>query len=141
MLQGFREFLLRGNVVDLAVAVVIGAAFNAVVTSVVESVFNPIIGMVFRADSLDTALMLPLPGGGSIAFGAFIGALINFVIVAAVVYFAFVMPMNKLRSLTTRADAEAEPAADPAPSEQELLSEIRDLLRAQAVAPKPEKTE
>lgn len=128
MFQGFREFLLRGNVVDLAVAVVIGAAFNSVVSSVVESIFNPIIGMVFRADSLDTALMLQLPGGGAIAFGAFIGAVINFVIVAAVVYFAFVMPMNKLRERTQR-NAVAEPTA---PSEQELLTDIRDLLRAQA---------
>ena len=122
MFTGFKEFLLRGNVVDLAVAVVIGAAFNAVVQRVVDSLITPVIGMVFQADSLDGALQVGLPGGGTIAFGAVIGALINFVIVAAVVYFAFVMPMNRLR----RPVPEEEPVA---PTEQELLSEIRDLLR------------
>ncbi len=127
MFKGFKEFLLRGNVVDLAVAVVIGAAFNAVVQKVVDSLINPIIGMVFNADSLDGALMIGLPGGGAIALGAVIGAVINFVIVAAVVYFAFVLPMNRLR----------HPAPDEGPdvpTEQELLTEIRDLLKTQPVA-------
>ena len=130
MFKGFKEFLLRGNVVDLAVAVVIGAAFNAVVQKVVDSLINPIIGMVFKADSLDGALLVELPGGGSIAFGALIGAILNFLIVAAVVYFVFVMPMNKLRDMTKK-DADEEVAAE---TEQELLVEIRDLLRAQATA-------
>ncbi len=127
MFKGFKEFLLRGNVVDLAVAVVIGAAFNAVVQKVVDALINPIIGMVFKADSLDGALIVGLPGGGSLAFGALIGAILNFLIVAAVVYFVFVMPMNKLRDATTKP---AEEVA--AETETELLSEIRDLLRAQA---------
>lgn len=126
MLKGFREFLLRGNVVDLAVAVVIGAAFNAVVAKVVESVFTPLIGMFFQADSLDQALMVGLPGGGALAFGAVIGAILNFVIVAAVVYFVFVLPMNKLRERKQSGVDEVV-----APTEQELLAEIRDLLRAQ----------
>ncbi|WP_125099873.1 large conductance mechanosensitive channel protein MscL [Leucobacter chromiireducens] len=130
MFKGFKEFLLRGNVVDLAVAVVIGAAFNAVVQKVVDALINPIIGMVFKADSLDGALLVELPGGGSIAFGALLGAILNFLIVAAVVYFVFVMPMNKLRDITAK-DAEEEVAAE---TEQELLVEIRDLLRAQALA-------
>ncbi|QBE49871.1 large-conductance mechanosensitive channel protein MscL [Leucobacter triazinivorans] len=125
MFKGFKEFLLRGNVVDLAVAVVIGAAFNSVVERVVDSLINPIIGMVFRADSLDGALQISLPGGGTIALGAVIGAIINFVIVAAVVYFVFVMPMNRLRK---PAPESGEP---PVPTEQELLTEIRDLLQAQ----------
>src|SRR5690606_1847797 len=118
MFKGFKEFLLRGNVVDLAVAVVIGAAFNEIVGKVVDSLFTPIIGMFFQADSLDTALMVDLPGGGTIAFGAVIGAIINFVIVAAVVYFAFVLPMNKLRKPAVEEET--------GPSEQELLAEIRD---------------
>lgn len=126
MLKGFREFLLRGNVIDLAVAVVIGAAFNAVVTKVVDALFTPLIGMFFQADSLDTALMVNLPGGGTLAFGAVLGALLNFVIVAAVVYLVFVVPMNKLRSMKKPQPEEAVP-----PTEQELLTEIRDLLRAQ----------
>lgn len=124
MFKGFKEFLLRGNVIDLAVAVVIGAAFNSVVDKVVTSLINPIIGMVFKADSLDGAMLLDLPGGGAIAFGAVLGAILNFVIVAAVVYFVFVLPMNKLR----KPEPEPEPAG---PSETELLSEIRDLLRQQ----------
>ena len=133
MFKGFKEFLLRGNVVDLAVAVVIGAAFNAVVQKVVDSLINPIIGMVFKADSLDKALMVGLPNGGAIEFGALIGAVINFLIVAAVVYFVFVLPMNKLREASTKiaGEAEREPEVE---TEQELLSEIRDLLRAQAQA-------
>lgn len=130
MFKGFRDFLMRGNVVDLAVAVVIGAAFNAVVAKVVDSLFTPIIGMFFQADSLDTALMLQLPGGGAIAFGALLGALINFVIVAAVVYFVFVLPMNSLRARAEKPAEETEEAA--AATEAELLVEIRDLLKAQA---------
>ena len=130
MLKGFREFLLRGNVVDLAVAVVIGAAFNAVVAKVVDSVFTPLIGMFFQADSLDQALMVGLPGGGALAFGAVIGAILNFVIVAAVVYFVFVLPMNKLRERKQSGVDEVV-----APTEQELLAEIRDLLRAQNERP------
>ncbi|GAA1615696.1 large conductance mechanosensitive channel protein MscL [Leucobacter chromiireducens] len=134
MFKGFKEFLLRGNVVDLAVAVVIGAAFNAVVQKVVDALINPIIGMVFKADSLDGALVVGLPGGGSLAFGALIGAILNFLIVAAVVYFVFVMPMNKLRDATTKS---ADPEAPAVETEQELLVEIRDLLREQAAARAP----
>lgn len=124
MLKGFKEFLMRGNVIDLAVAVVIGAAFNAVIDRMVTSFINPIIGMIFKADSLDGALAVTLPGGGVLAFGAVLGALLNFVIVAAVVYFVFVLPMNKLKG-TPAEEAPAGPTTD------ELLTEIRDLLKAQ----------
>lgn len=123
MFKGFKEFILRGNVVDLAVAVVIGAAFNAVVEAVVSSLVNPIISMFFQADSLDNALKIALPGGDAIALGAIIGALINFLIVAAVVYFVFVMPMNKFRK--------PEEEEEEGPSQEDLLTEIRDLLAAQ----------
>lgn len=130
MFKGFKEFLLRGNVVDLAVAVVIGAAFNTIVERVVSSLFNPIIGMFFNADSLDGAMLIALPGGGALALGAVLGAVINFLIIAAVVYFVFVMPMNKLRERTKKTE---EPEAPAGETEQELLVEIRDLLRAQVV--------
>lgn len=126
MLKGFKEFLMRGNVVDLAVAVVIGAAFNTVVEQFTASLIDPIVGMVFNADSLATALQVHLPGGGVLAFGAVIAASINFVIVAAAVYFIFVLPMNRLRDRNRASEDEA------APTEQELLTEIRDLLKAQA---------
>lgn len=124
MLSGFKAFILRGNVIELAVAVVIGAAFNTVVQRVVDSLINPIIGQAFDADSLDGALIVGLPRGGEIAFGAVIGAIINFVIVAAVVYFVFVLPMNKLRPKVAEAPT--------GPSDVDLLGEIRDLLKAQA---------
>ncbi|MBK0422433.1 large conductance mechanosensitive channel protein MscL [Leucobacter sp. CSA2] len=126
MFKGFKEFLLRGNVVDLAVAVVIGAAFNTVVEKVVAALFNPIIGLFLNADSFDKAAMVPLPNGDHIAFGVIIGSVINFLIVAAVVYFVFVLPMNKLRP-----KAEEAPAG---PDSEELLAEIRDLLREQGQA-------
>lgn len=130
MFKGFKEFLLRGNVIDLAVAVVIGAAFNAVVEKVVATLINPLIGLLFAADSLDDALKVGLPNGDSIAFGALIGAIINFLIVAAVVYFVFVLPMNELRKRTTKPEDEAPTG----PSEQELLADIRDLLKQQSGA-------
>lgn len=126
MFKGFKEFLLRGNVIDLAVAVVIGAAFNAVVEKVVATLINPIIGLAFKADSLDDALKLGLPNGDTIAFGALIGAIINFLIVAAVVYFVFILPMNELRKRTMPVVEEAT-----GETEQELLAEIRDLLKSQ----------
>jgi large conductance mechanosensitive channel len=134
VLKGFKEFILRGNVIDLAVAVVIGAAFTAVVNSIVENVFNPLIGAIFRADSLDNALVLtiPLPGEDArIRFGAVLGAIITFLIVASVVYFVFVMPMNLLKE---RADARRQ-AGEVKPEDPEteltVLAEIRDLLAAE----------
>ena len=136
-MKGFKEFILRGNVIDLAVAVVIGAAFTAIVTALVSNVFNPLIGAVFNASSLDDALVVGIPTvGGETAelrFGAVIGAAINFVIVAAVVYFCFVLPVNSMikRAFAKQQEGEAV-AEDAPPTDVELLSEIRDLLRAQA---------
>ena len=136
MIQGFKEFILRGNVIDLAVAVVIGAAFTAIVNVVVSALINPLISLFFAADSLDKALVLTLPtlGGGQaeFAFGAIIGAAINFIAVAAVVYFVFVMPMNRAKEAAARkAGVPAEEEA-PLPTEAELLVQIRDLLEKQA---------
>ncbi|WP_022882008.1 large conductance mechanosensitive channel protein MscL [Gryllotalpicola ginsengisoli] len=129
MLKGFKEFLMRGNVIDLAVAVVIGAAFGALVTAVVEKIINPLISAVFNASSLDKALQVQIPtvsgGHATLAFGAVIAAAINFVIIAAVVYFAFVVPLLHLQRLRKTEEAEEVPAG---PSEAELLTQIRDLL-------------
>jgi large conductance mechanosensitive channel len=131
MLKGFKDFLSRGNVIDLAVAVVIGTAFTALVTAVVAGVINPLISAVFNANSLDKALKVAIPtvGGGhsTLLFGSVIGAVVNFVIIAAVVYFAFVVPLQYLQN---RRAAAAEPAegAPTGPSETELLVQIRDLL-------------
>lgn len=136
MIKGFKEFILRGNVIDLAVAVVIGAAFTAVVNSIVDNLFNPIISALFNAESLNDALpvVIPTMSGGSsvIYFGAIIGAIINFLIIAAVVYFVFVLPINTLKKRADALLAKNKPVGENeaplAPTEVELLAEIRDLL-------------
>lgn len=125
MLKGFRDFILRGNVIDLAVAVVIGAAFTAVVTSIVTNVFNPLIGAIFNAKSLEGS-MIVMVGSAPLKFGAVLGALIQFVLIAAVVYFVFVVPMNYL--LKKRNQAAVVVEAETGPTELELLTDIRDLL-------------
>lgn len=115
MLKGFRDFVWRGNVVDLAVGIIIGAAFSAIVGSLVADVLTPLIGAVFgRPDFSGIAL-------GPIMLGKFLNAFINFLLVAATVYFFIVVPMNKLIK-----KKEAAPA--PPSPEEKLLIEIRDLL-------------
>lgn len=132
MIKGFRDFIMRGNVIDLAVAFVVGAAFTAVVTAIVNGLFNPLIAMLFSADSLAKSLVVDLPGGGQLLFGAVLAAIITFLLIAAVVYFVFVMPINRMKEAQERrrkaglpAGAEAAPATD-----LDLLTEIRDLLAA-----------
>lgn len=133
MLKGFKEFILRGNVIDLAVAVVIGAAFTGIVNAIVDSVLNPAIGAIFNAKSLSEAFPVAIPTvSGETAilyFGAVIGAVIQFLLVALVVYFALVVPVNYLKRVSFRKQQEgaAEDETTP-PTELKLLSEIRDLL-------------
>ena len=137
MIKGFRDFLLRGNVVSLAVAVVIGVAFNAVVTEFTKGLIQPIINAL-GGNNAGTGLGFSLRSGSAamktatfLNFGGVINALITFVITAAVVYFVFVLPMNVLQERIKRGQApEAEEQAI-AP-EVELLAEIRDLLRSRA---------
>jgi large conductance mechanosensitive channel len=134
VIKGFKEFILRGNVVDLAVAVVIGAAFTMIVTSIVAGIIDPLIALIFQADSLDKVGPTLVGLSGNEVFfplGAILGALINFVAVAVVVYFVFVFPMN-----TWKERAESKKAVDGSsegtlPTEQELLVQIRDLLAAE----------
>lgn len=133
MLKGFKEFLLRGNVIDLAVAVVIGAAFTAIVNSIVKEVLNPALGALFQANSLNNALSVTIPGTeATMRFGAVIAAIINFVLIAAVVYFALIMPINWLKRNAFQRKAEGQPAVkkDTPPTELELLTDIRDLIAA-----------
>ncbi|MBB1195173.1 large conductance mechanosensitive channel protein MscL [Curtobacterium flaccumfaciens pv. flaccumfaciens] len=136
-MKGFKEFLLRGNVIDLAVAVVIGGAFTAIVNAIVNAVINPAIGAVFNASSLDKALPVVIPtvsgGNATMYFGAVIGAVINFVIVAAVVYFALVVPVNHLKKVAFERvkNDEQQTPQDVPPTDVEVLLEIRDLLRPQ----------
>jgi len=128
MIKGFKDFLLRGNVVDLAVAVVIGAAFAAVVASFVDSFLTPLIGLVGGGGELGGEVVV---NGQRFTWGAFLSSLIGFALTAAVVYFVVVLPMKRLVE-RRRSGEEAGPAA---PTEVELLVEIRDLLRAQQGGP------
>ncbi|AUS78399.1 large-conductance mechanosensitive channel protein MscL [Actinoalloteichus sp. AHMU CJ021] len=130
MLKGFKDFLMRGNVVELAVAVVIGSAFTAIVTAVTENLIQPILDAVGPADVGNLGIRIGTSPDGTpitVDFGGVITAGINFLMVAAVVYFIFVLPMNKLQERRQRGE---EPAA-ATPTELELLTEIRDLLREQ----------
>ncbi|GAA4782347.1 large conductance mechanosensitive channel protein MscL [Microbacterium gilvum] len=133
MIQGFKDFISRGNVIDLAVAVVIGAAFGAIVTAAVDNLVNPLIGAFVPSGDLAT-WTIEIPGlfaTAQLGIGAIISAIINFLAVAAVVYFALVLPMNKLneRRQAKLGVAEEAPAA---PTQEELLAEIRDLLASQS---------
>jgi large conductance mechanosensitive channel len=136
--KGFKEFILRGNVVDLAVAVVIGAAFTGIVTGLVEGILNPVIALLFNADDLSSAgiTLRPESAPGAddaivLAWGRVISALIQFLLIATVVYFALIVPMNYLRKNPFGPKKKNEPEPPPVPTEQELLTEIRDLLKAQ----------
>jgi large conductance mechanosensitive channel len=128
VLKGFKDFILRGNVVDLAVAVVIGAAFATIVTAFTDSVIKPLINAITPASSPGLGVTL-IAGKDStyVDFAAVITAAINFVIVAAVIYFAIVLPVNVIQERRRRGE-ETGPAE---PTEVELLAEIRDLLSAQ----------
>lgn len=130
MLKGFKDFILRGNVIDLAVAVVIGGAFTAIVTAFTDHLINPLIAAIGGANVNGLAIQLVDGNDKSILdFGAVITAAINFIIVAAVVYFILVLPMN---SLAERRKKGIEPEVE-APSEDIiLLTEIRDQLKAGA---------
>ena len=135
MLKGFKEFVLRGNVIDLAVAVVIGAAFTAIVNGLVTGIFNPVISLIFDSSDIAKAgivLRAASPGHDAVvlAWGAVISAVIQFVLIAAAIYFGLIMPMNYLKKVQLRRKpAEEAPAEPPALTETELLEQIRDLLK------------
>ena len=132
MLKEFREFIARGNVIDLAVGVIIGAAFGKIVTSFVDDVVMPPIGLLLgRVDFSQLKIVLQAADPArklaevAIGYGAFLNTLIQFLVVALVIFF-----MVKLLNAMRRQQA-AEPASPPAPSPTEvLLGEIRDLLKA-----------
>lgn len=122
MIKEFRDFLLRGNVVDLAVAVVIGAAFAALVNSLVADVLTPIVGAIIgKPDFSNLSFTI---NGSEFNYGNFLNALIAFLSVAAAVFFFVIKPMNTLNRLR---GASSEEVAN----EIELLTEIRDELRSQ----------
>ena len=130
MLTGFKNFILKGNVVDLAVAVVIGAAFGAVVTALVQSVLMPFIAGLVGSPNFDRFAVVTL-NGNDIKFGVLLTAIVNFLLIAAAIYFVVVMPMNHLierrnRRLGINQDVKEEAAEDP---QLALLTEIRDALQ------------
>ena len=124
MIKGFKDFLLRGNVVDLAVAIVIGIAFGMVVTSFTKDFIGGIIGAIGGSPDFGTAGFTV--NGSPIIIGSTINALINFVIVAAAVYFFVVVPINRL---SQRRKSGEEPEVESPSEDILLLQEIRDLLR------------
>ena len=127
MLKGFRDFILRGNVIELAVAVVIGTAFNSVVTSFTKSFIEPLIRVISGGKQVSGRIHLTGKGADAvfIDYGAFINAILTFLITAAVVYFVFVYPMNKLAERRKRGE---EPEPEAPSDEVRLLTEIRDAL-------------
>ena len=146
MIREFRDFIAKGNVMDLAVGIIIGAAFTAIVSSLVDDLINPIIGLVLGGidfTSMYVVLSGTVPAGASLevarnsgaavfAYGAFITACINFLIIAFVV-FMLVKAVNRIKDASTR-KGDPVPSAPKGPTQEELLTDIRDaLLRRPAV--------
>jgi large conductance mechanosensitive channel len=128
VLKGFKDFLMRGNVVELAVAVIIGTAFTDIVTSVANHLIRPLIAAIGGANVTGLAWTIVADNEAStVDFAAILSAVINFMIIAAIVYFGFVLPVKTLQERRKRGE-EAGPAE---PTDVEVLMEIRDLLRQQ----------
>lgn len=127
VLKGFKDFIARGNVIDLAVAFVIGAAFSAVVSSIVEGLINPLVAAIFGKPDLSAVAAFTI-NHAQFSFGLIAQAVVNFLAIAAAVYFLIVVPLNRLAARTTKDEpAPDEPAS---PTEIELLTQIRDALAA-----------
>lgn len=133
MIKGFKEFILRGNIVELAVAFVIGTAFATLVDTFVSAIIEPILA-TFTPGQMG-GFGFHLVSGNPASFiniGTLINSVIVFVLTAALVYFLLIVPMNKIQAMRkARAIAAGEVPEEEAPSEAELLTEIRDLLKAQ----------
>lgn len=122
-MEGFKKFLMQGNVVELAVAVVIGTAFTAIVGAFTEAIIDPLLAQAFNADDIAGAEV------GIFKIGLLIAAIINFLVIAAVVYFVLVLPMAKMKERhDLRKGISPE---EPAETDVDILHDIRDLLRAQ----------
>lgn len=131
MFKGFRDFILQGNVVELATAVIIGGAFTAIVTAFSDKIINPLIAAVGGAEGPALSFKIkPDVPETMIDLGAVITAAINFLIVAAIVYFIIIVPMNKLNELRKR----GAPEEEVPPTTEDLLGDIREILRTQAGA-------
>jgi large conductance mechanosensitive channel len=144
MLQEFKNFIAKGNVMDMAVGIIVGAAFTAIVSSLVGDLINPIIGLIIGGIDFSsmylvlsgdvaagTGLAAARESGAAIfAYGAFIMAVINFLIIAFVV-FMLVKMVNRVKDAAIKKE-ESAPAAPAGPTQEQLLADIRDLLKARA---------
>lgn len=142
MINEFKEFIAKGNVMDMAVGIIIGAAFTAIVTSLVSDLINPVIGIITGGTDFSSKYVVlsgTAPAGASLqaardaganvfAYGSFISAVINFLIIAFVV-FLLVKAVNRIKD-SAMGKAEEAPAAPAGPTSEELLAQIRDELRA-----------
>ena len=127
MIKEFKEFISKGNVMDMAVGIIIGGAFTAIVNALVEFILMPIIGVISGGKSL--ADMSVTVGNAAIGYGAFIQAIIDFLLIALVLFF-IIKGLNKAKAMTEKEEeAPAEPEPEPVPADIELLTEIRDLLK------------
>lgn len=133
-LGGFKKFISRGSMIDMAVGVVMGSAVTTVVTSIVDNLISPLIGMIGGVPDMSGVLAFTF-NGATVSFGAIINAIINFLLIGVAVYFCIILPINKLRDMTSAAlaEEEAEEKAEAGPSVEEqtlsTLQEIRDELK------------
>ena len=129
MIKGFKDFISRGNVVDLAVGVIIGAAFKNIVDALVDGIINPLIAAVIGKPDFSDAFILTL-NGTNVKFGLLITAVINFLLMAFAIYLCIVVPMNKLAALRNAKEKAEKDAAPKISDEVQLLTEIRDALKS-----------
>lgn len=130
MIQGFKEFIMKGNVIDLAVAVVIGGAFAPVITTLVDSIIMPLISGLVGFPNFDAFLAFSVNGtDNQVRIGAWLTVIINFLIIAAALYFVVVMPMNRMIEARNRRLG-INPEEEQADPQVVLLTEIRDALQA-----------
>lgn len=129
MLKGFKKFISRGSVIDMGVGVVMGSAVTSVVTAIVKHIINPLIAMICGKPELNGVLTITF-NRATISFGAVIGALLNFIIVAAAVYFCIVLPINKLREVSAnllQIDKEKTEEEKRVIREEEIISLLKDI--------------
>ena len=136
MIEGFKKFIARGNMIDMAVGVVMGGAVTTVVNSIVNNVINPFIAMIFGKPNMDGLLAITF-NNATVSFGAVLGAILNFLIIAAAVYFCILVPINKFRDVTeallakTKLAEERSKAEEEAAKEPEISTEEQTILLLQ----------
>jgi large conductance mechanosensitive channel len=133
VIKGFRDFILRGNVIELAIAVVIGSAFTALVSAFTANIINPVVASAGGIDAEGLGFRIRRGNDATfVDFGAVLTAVVTFLITAAVVYFVFVVPMNRVNRRLREIAGREEKAETPVPVDVALLTEMRDLLKEMA---------